>query len=348
MSIQQSFKSSTKQSSWLSFRHNSLKLLGMITVVVAGSIGSSAHALVSDLVITDVTTRAFSVVWVSNEAVTDATVSVYDESLTDITDSLDLYMDSDAETLENGIVRVDVQGLQAGTSYFVTTQTESVNEETSETSIIDFPADIDNAHPVDTAQGATAANFDGTPIVNDLLIHDVYKPDQTPSSRTLVMMSVPELSDYPLTAFVGKGIDTPDAIVDLSNLVGLVMDDTSGEEKLTNIQVNGGEAIEISEYRGRLCKSQIEDQRLVRYRRAPWHEEQPAITEAEQLAACFSPADFNCDGVVDPIDFNEFLIRFGSSVPSCSFSADYDLAEDGVVDPIDFNEFLIVFGEFEE
>ena len=57
------------------------------------------------------------------------------------------------------------------------------------------------------------------------------------------------------------------------------------------------------------------------------------------------------DGAVNPVDFNEFLIKFGLSnngaIPDCRFNPDFDLAPDGQIDPVDFNEFLIVFGTTE-
>lgn len=304
-----------------------------------GAAGLS-EAAVRDVVIADVSTRAFSVIWVSDQPVTDTTVRVYADGngSSDLTPELTVEVTSALipSAHDLGIVKVDVWGLQASTTYFVETETDGLV----------YPASGPLLE-VTTAAAATAANLDGTPIANDLLIHDLLAPDGgAPANGALLVLKVPSLSQYPLTAFVADGVAAPGTVVDLSNLVS----DATG----TNAQVTGGTVIEISEYRGLLCTN-LDDQKLVRLRHAPDHEETPAISEAEVPSTCFAPggtaADFNCDGAVNPVDFNEFLIKFGLSnngaVPDCRFNPDFDLAPDGQIDPVDFNEFLIVFGTTE-
>ena len=71
-----------------------------------------------------------------------------------------------------------------------------------------------------------------------------------------------------------------------------------------------GEVLRLSAYRG--LRFPMNAQALERFRRVPVHQESPSITELEAPGACFTGADFTCDGCVDPNDFNELLIAFGT------------------------------------
>lgn len=126
-----------------------------------------AAAAVFDLTIADVTTRAFSVVWVSDEPVTDATVRVFRDAggMTNITSALAVTLVSAAfsPALAQGIVKVGVTGLTAGTSVFVQTQT------TGTSGTVLFPA-VPPFLEVHTATKTTKANALGQPIVNDLIL----------------------------------------------------------------------------------------------------------------------------------------------------------------------------------
>ena len=57
------------------------------------------------------------------------------------------------------------------------------------------------------------------------------------------------------------------------------------------------------------------------------------------------PGDIDGDGDVDPSDFNEFRLAYGSKLgqPNYNPYADFDL--DGDVDPSDFNEFRLAYGK---
>lgn len=317
-----------------------MRVSALLLVLMLGVVGLT-QAAVRDTIITDVSTRAFSVVWVSDQAVSDATVRVYQDpdGQIDITSSLIITIDSATipSAHDLGIVKVDVQGLEADTTYYVETETDSYV----------YPNTPDPLLEVTTALAATVANSDGTPITNDLLIHEVFNPDgSTPADGILLLLKIPSLSQYPLTAFVADGIAAPSTVIDLSNLIS----DVTG----TNVQVVGGTVIEISEYRGLHCTN-LNEQKLVRLRRAPDHEEDPPISEAESVASCFAPggtaADFNCDSRVGAGDFNLFLANFGVSsteaTPDCKFNDDFDLNKDRTVGAGDFNLFLSVFGTVE-
>lgn len=324
-----------KQSQY--YLHNAFwRLVGFISFYLL-SATIPAVAVVSDTQITDVTTRAFSVVWVSGEQVTSATttVKVFSDASgsSDITATLNVTPVSPPPALLQGIVKVDVTGFAPGTTAYVRTVTNGVESP--------------NLLPIRTALESTKANPNNQPIVNDLILHKIFLPDGVnPAEGALLLVKIPSISSYPLTAFVGEGYTSPAAVVDLNNL----FNDGTG----LSAEVKGGEVIEVTELRG-IQSCNLNDQKLTRIRRAPQHKENPAITELESPAPCFSPsniaADFNCDGKINAIDFNEFLIKFGTSklnpASKCKFSSDFDLYKDDKIDAVDFNDFLIVFGSSE-
>jgi hypothetical protein len=273
-------------------------------------------------------------VWVSDEAVTNASVRVYSDpdGLDELTGVLSVTTPSAAVPFahDQGIVKVSVSGLVADTQVYV--QTETI---TASGTVLDPPAPPYLL--VRTALATRKANAAEAPIVNDLISHDLLTPDGLSTAEgALLLVTAPAMSDYPVSAFVGDGFPLPAAVADLNNLF----------EAATGVSADlaGGEVLRLSEYRGRLCP--LNDQDLVRFRRVPPHLETPPITSLEAAGACFTGADFTCDGCVDPIDFNEFLIKFGlaNEPPDCRFNADFDLSGDNRIDPIDFNELLMVFG----
>jgi len=297
------------------------------------------HAAVSDVTVSDVTTRAFSVVWVSDEAITSATVRVYSdiEGANQVIAGIALNLVSPPAALINGIAKVDVTGLAADTVYYI--DTETVGDTTGS---VFFPEAASTLIEVKTALSTTRENLTGGPIVNDLIQHEIFEPDGiTESQGTLLMLKIPSISSYPLTAFVGEGFSVPQAVVDLNNL----FEDASG----ISAEVLANTIMELSEFRGLLCN--VEDQKSTILRRVPVHVEVPSITELEVPAACFSPdgisADFNCDRVIDPLDFFDFQGQFGRTNSSCKFNSDFDFNNDGVIDPLDFFDFQPVFGRVE-
>ena len=317
-----------KQSQY--YPHNALWYLAGFISLYLLSATVPAVAVVSDTQITDVTTRAFSVVWVSSEQVASATVNVFSDASgsNNITATLNVIPVSDVNpspALLQGIVKVDVTGLAPGTTAYVRTVTNGVESP--------------NLLPVRTALESTKANSNNQPIVNDLILHKIFLPDGVnPAEGALLLVKVPKISSYPLTAFVDQGFTAPVAVIDLNNL----FNDATG----VSAEVLAGEVLEVTEFRGLHCD---QNQKLTHMRQAPGHEEPPpVITELELPVKCFSPnniaADFNCDKGIDPGDFNLFLSSFGTSIPTCRFNPDYDLNADETVGPGDFNLFLSVFG----
>ncbi|NOQ15294.1 MAG: hypothetical protein GQ583_12560 [Methyloprofundus sp.] len=298
------------------------------------------QAAVSDVTVTDVTTRAFSVVWVSDETITSADVHIYSDASreTEVSGMLNINLVSPAVALANGIAKIDVTGLIANTKYYIDTETTGTIS-----GQVMFPLPESLPFEVKTAVSTTRENSESGIIVNDLIQYEIFEPDgATESQGTLMMLKIPGLSAYPVTAFVGDGFSIPKAVVDLNN----IFDATRHK----NTAVEGGLVMEISEFRGLLCDMQY--QKRSSLRRVPSHEETPHISQLEVPDPCFSPsgvaADFDCNGVIDPNDFTQFLMNFGIAQQSCQFKADFDLSADGVIDPNDFTQFLSVFGAVEQ
>lgn len=307
----------------------------LVSAALVGCWSVSAYAQIADVTVADVTTRAFSLIWVADDFVDEATVRVYSDANgdTEVTNELNVALVSTAAALERGIVKVDVWGAQPDTTYYL--ETETMTSAGSEV----FPAASDPLIEALTAVQTTKALDTGEPIVNDILAYDFYDLDGlTPTEGGLVLISIPGVSAYPLSALSDNQLPNPRAIVDLNN----AFEAESG----VSAEVPALEVLEVTEYRGIACDPS--DQALVRLRRAPAHEEQPPITELESPESCYSPngvsADFDCDGRIGLVDFTRFSAKFDVEVPDCKFNPDFDLNNDGRVGLPDFTRFSSVFG----
>lgn len=325
---------------------------GLVAVFLAAT---PAYADVADVVISDVTTRAFSVVWSSSEAV-QLTSSIDDSFTTvqvftasdgtgDISENLVLKLESDDVALMQGIVKFDVVDddvddvieLRPDTTFYLRTTTVGGS------GTVVFPADGDDLLEVRTAMTTRKGDDDGNPIVNDVIYHEILDPDgTTPGDGSLLMVRVPSISAYPLTAFVADGFASPGTAVDMNN----IFDDVTGE----SARVPAGAVVEIIEYRGLSCPGAA-NQRVRKLRRVPAEDGGPAITELKEADECFAPsgvsADFDCDGRIGGVDFTRFLANFALQAPDCRFNNDYDLDDDGRVGGVDFTRLLSVFGSEE-
>ena len=306
-----------------------------LTVVFAVLLLSCSHlfASVSDIAVTDVTTRALSVVWVSDEPVTSATIRIYldVDGVVDITPSLNIIVDSNLVTNAHtqGIVKVTATGLSADTDYYV--QTETVGSTGVET----LPA-FSSLISVHTALETVKANSSNLPIVNDVLLYDVYFPDGvTPAPGTLVIANVEGESAYPLTAFAGEnGFAPQTAAIDSNNFFGV-----DGR----SLELIADDVLKITVFRGLLCNTEFANQKFFEHRRTPMHEETPAITEIESALKCYISDPF-CDNDVNVLDVQFVLNSFGNNVGSCAYNPGVDVINDGQINVLDVQRVLNDFG----
>lgn len=289
------------------------------------------YAAVTDVTITDVTTHAFSVVWMSDEPVTDATVHVFSDAdgLNEIPNlSVNLISSSFPPALDLGIVKVGISGLPSATEFFIQTET------TNTTGTEKFPDGI-TLLQFKTANATTRENDDGSPIINDLIKFEIFKQDgTTPATGALMLFQVPTVSKYPLSAFVNDGFELPTAVIDLNN--------TFSKHTGMSIEVPGNEVALITEFRGLNCASA--DHKLTHFRKLPEHSETPLITELESPVNCFF-ADIVCDNIIDILDIQRLLNIFNESHGSCAFNPDLDVVKNDQIDILDLQSILNRFGE---
>lgn len=289
----------------------------------------SAYAAVFDIQPTDVTTRAASVVWVSDEPVLSANVRVFSDinGTTEITSSLTLAVVSAQfpPAHDNGIVKVDIIGLSPNTPVYIQTETTTV------LGLIQEPA-MGPFIEIVSATETIKANTSNQPIVNDLIRHQLFAPDNvTAAAGTLILLKANGVSTYPISAFMNEGgFQAPDAIVDMNNLF-----DTTGK----SVEILADQVIEITHYRGILCASDMSRQALGVRRRAPTHTEIPSITELEDPVQCFF-ANLDCNDVIDIVDVQALLNVWGTTLGECRFNPHFDINADGQINIIDFQAIL--------
>jgi|AVFP01.1.fsa_nt_gi hypothetical protein len=204
-------------------------LLSSCALLLSFALGTSAFANVYDVTISDVTPRAFSVIWMSDTPIAAATVQVFagsPDNLVEITDDLNVQTISASYTSahDRGIVKVDVTSdmisLEPDTVYYLRTRTESRD---TPALIVEYPLPTEPLLEVQTAVAVTVSQSadPSLPIANDLYFHTLYDPDGAESpDGALMLIRVPDLSPYPISAFVGEGASAPLAISDLNNVFG--------------------------------------------------------------------------------------------------------------------------------
>jgi hypothetical protein len=306
-------------------------LAGLLSV----SLGASAEAAVTAPVFADASTRGFSVVWASDEAVSSASVSVFADSAgtQDLTSGLSIGAAS-AESptaLSIGVVRTRVSGLTPGTCVYIQTQTNGTGT-VLEPPTAPFPQ-------ICTAAAASKQTPGAAPILNDLVAHDVLTPDQLGAANgALLLVSLPGISAHPISAFVGEGFASPVAVADLNNVIS----SATGTQQ----EIQGGEVLEIVEVRGLLCPG-LQDHQLLRFRRAPDHDEVGAIgvrlIELEPATLCFA-TNTVCDDQIDILDVQHTLNGLGTAAGDCLYNADLDIDASGSVDAQDVQDVVNDFG----
>jgi hypothetical protein len=301
---------------------------------------------VSDVTVADVTTRAFSVVWVSSEAVTSAGARIFSDvgGTQEITSSLTITLVSASfpPALTEGIVKVAVTGAAPDTDVFVQTQT------TGSSGTVQFPVGPPFIQ-VHTATKTMKINASNQPIANAVIQHSIFAPDGvTPAAGALLMVAVPNLGAHPLTAFVGEDVPAPAAAVDLNNLFAA----TSG----VNAEVPADQILTVTEFRGLFCPG-LADHKLLHFRRVPaagtggvpppgpvLPPAPPPVTELASPAGCFF-ADTVCDDTINILDAQRVLNIFNRTQGQCAFNSDLDIVPDKVINILDVQSVLNRFGQ---
>ena len=150
-----------------------LLYLALLTAALPRGTG----AAVFDITPADVTPRSFSVIWISDGTLIDATVKVFADAAgtTELTGGLGVSLASGSASLGLGIVKVDVSGAAADTCVYVQTETTEVGG----------PVQSPVAPPflqVCTPVSIERARVPGGSIANDVLLHAISLPDSAPSA----------------------------------------------------------------------------------------------------------------------------------------------------------------------
>jgi hypothetical protein len=312
---------------------NSCAQISVVSLLICFSlIPQTSQADVFDISIADVTTRSFSVVWVSDEPVLSATLRVFADAdgITDLTPSLTIDTVSAAlpPAHDRGIVKVSVAGLSAEQVIYVQTVTDTATGQAVSPATAPFLGAV-------TAFSTTRVQPGGAVIASDLIQHVVVNPldGVTPTAGTLVLLKIPGLGSSPLSAIAGENGFT-DSVINLNNYR-----DDGG----TNIAVPVDEIFSITEYRGLLCAG-LDKHKLVRFRRHPDQPGLAMITELKTPPKCFF-ADTVCDDEVNVLDFQFILNSFSRTLGECGFNQDFDIVTDNVINILDVQSVLNRFGQ---
>lgn len=291
-----------------------------------------------DITPTDVTSRSFAVVWVANEAVTNASLTLFSDATgaTNITPTLPpSAFVSPSLAAANGVVKVTLAELDLAATYCFQTRTVSASGTTLSPSAPPYPCVI-------TETSARLDTDTRAPIVNDLLRFELFKADQTtPLNGGLVLVNAKEHGSTPLSAFVGDGYAPPTAVTNLRNVFDRMAHTTAA--------LDGNDILEVREVRGLAagnCPSA--DQTLFHYRRAPIHAEGSTLgvrfSELERPATCFF-ADTVCDDRVDILDVQRILNLFNKDCSACQYNQDLDIVNDCTINILDVQSVLNRFGQ---
>ncbi len=300
--------------------------------------GVSGHAEVSDLAVVDVTPKAVGVVWASDEAITSATVRVFNDAAgtDEITNSLVISTASAAiaDSHTNGIARVQIAGLAPNQAVFLQTVTQSAS------GLFEVPAAGALLMAI-TSNQVTRIDSVGDFITNDLISESVLQPadSATPLAGGLIRMRLVETDGSPSTGSISAQVGDDDGG---SDAVLLNMNNLYALSDANTAPAAAGSIVEISEYRGNSCA--LSEQVQIRYGRVPEHEEVPAITELETLVDCFF-ADRVCDDTVNALDVQFVLNAFNEASGSCAFNPYLDIDDDGQVNALDVQAVLNRFGD---
>jgi hypothetical protein len=282
--------------------------------------------------VTDVTTSSFSLVWMTDVAANPG-VEVYSDSAMQqrVTDGIAVTpmpagSGKVAEAARaSGIMKVQVSGVKPATTYYARTVTADPSNATS----ISYSA----LQEVTTASTVALYRIDnGSPsaIANDLAAFPAYiRPSdaaQEPGLGDLILVEEPG-APYPVSAFVGDGVLSPEGLLDLNNIYG-----TGG----ANLAVSGNEKMSVKVYRAGTLAT------LTHYRIAPQNSGQVSIAA---FAKGFF-ADINLDGGVDDQDFALFKAQYKTVRDDGTYNPDYDFVDDpdGKVDVREFSTFATEYG----
>ncbi len=283
--------------------------------------------------VADVTTTSFSLVWLTDvpampgiEIYADSAMSNPIIDVVTVTAMPDAPSEVAAAARGKGVMKVRVAGLSPHTTYYARGVTADPAN----------PASIGHSALQEVTTAATVAPYRAAPdgtlqgFANDLVSFRIYiRPadsEAAPGLGDLILLETPG-SPYPLSAFVGVGIQSPEGIIDLNNLFGTEM---------VSLLLQGDEKAMFSVYRGGALAT------LIHYRL--FAASSGTVAAKAPVSGFF--ADINLDGNVDDQDFALFKNQYRTSPDDPTYNPDYKFADDpaGVINARDFAMFAREYG----
>ncbi|WHI49547.1 hypothetical protein P3339_13820 [Microbulbifer sp. MLAF003] len=248
----------------------------VVASLLAPMIGHAATTEISDLMIADVTDRSLSIIFTTSEKASPALAVFTDEGATAPAADIEIvqfpvhtgdpaisgqFRSHSIAGIVNGaksrfIVKLEVQGLEPEATYYLrpSATSESSGEETvCPDAGSDYCLGIEaEALTIETAKGGVHAELDISSGNTQLYLNDQVIIDTEQGNTGDLAIIAVEGARYPLSAFVGDGIEAPKAIVDLNNLYsetgnGLLRIEGS----MPDVQRGDfGEAAQVRLYRG--------------------------------------------------------------------------------------------------
>jgi hypothetical protein len=201
--------------------------VAMLILFLVLPVSVQAGPDVNDFIVTDVTTSSFSVVWASDEPsrIEYPYLYVFDDSNglvpTPGAEVTPYPVSSGSGIIpllaeDNGVMKVRVTGLAPDTTYYFQTMTTS--KITGETTLHPATAPFLSVTTENRTMRERTDGDDIVPFSNDLIMAACFLDDGvTPAEGTLIIATV-EGGNHPVSAFIGDGIASPFALVDLNNL----------------------------------------------------------------------------------------------------------------------------------
>lgn len=307
-------------------------LLGLLLFCSASGVALAVPDTVS-IRVTDVTTNSFALVWMT-DVPAEPSVEVYSDAgmTTPVSDGITVTSMPDATpavvaaATSNGIMKIRVFGLRAGTHYYA----RSVTRDPLSPDSVGYSAlqEVTTATEVRPYISAQDGSLQG--VSNDMTIMKVYtRPGDQNLVKGLGTLLLLETSNsaWPLSAFVGSGIAAPEGTIDLNNLFGA--------DRITKA-ISGGEITQLRIYRGGALST------LLHYRRIASNSGQGLA--AEPVKGYF--ADINLDGKVDDADFEAFRSQYKTVPDDPAYNPDFKFVQtpSGKVDAQDFTRFSREYG----
>jgi len=186
--------------------------------------------LVEHITVTDVTPDGFSAIWQSGEPAT-CSLAVYDETGSPMS-GIELVSESalHAPAEDVGVMKVRVNGLEAGKVYFF--QTLTIAKADGLAVFAPYPGVLE----VVTESAVSV-------VENDLVRQRIYGEEGNPAEGALLVGSVTG-GEYPVSGWVVQGVDGPWATVDLNEVYS--------EISHQNLQLTGGEELTLWSFGGQL------------------------------------------------------------------------------------------------